>query len=233
MFMHSERLTKIKEVIKELGELKRITSHFSFLGSGDFAESNIRTSSELEPLGCVGDLGWYNIRFALWVMDFQMPQQVIGRFLKQHQRGDCSDSVPIEIEGELHFEGGVTAAFYNSFVSGYEQWANISGTEGYLSVQDFVNPFAGPSTKFQMQHPARPVDERDFAMLENGKTIVVDQPGSSGPHSQETNLFRNFGSTVLSGQVDEHWPNISLHTQKIADAVVASARQDSRPIVTV
>ena len=233
MYMHSLRLSKIKEAIQEIGDLRRITSHFSFLGGKDFAKSNIRTSSELEPLGCLGDLGWYNIRFALWVMDYQMPQRVTGRFLQQHRRDDCSGDVPIEIEGELHFEGGVSSAFYNSFVTGYEQWANISGTQGYISVQDFVNPVAGPKMQFQVRSPKRPVDRGDFAMLGNGQTVVVDQPGSSGPHAQETNLFRNFGSIVLSGNLDDHWPNIALQTQRLADACMASANNDGLPVVTV
>jgi len=233
MYMHSQRLTKIKEALNDIGQIKRISSQFSFLGSGEFANSNIRTSSELEPLGCIGDLGWYNIRFSLWLMNYQMPHQVIGRFLKQRQREDCSGTVPIEFEGELHFEGGVTSSFYNSFETGYDQWVHVSATEGNLSVQDFVNPFAGPTTRFQVQRPSRPVDGGDFAMIENGQTIEVDEPGSSGPGSQETNLFRNFGTIVLSGKLEDHWPTIALQTQKLTDACVASARQESRPVVTV
>ena len=231
MYMHSQRLPKIKETLDGIGELRRITSHFSFCGDQDFAKSNIRTSSELEPLGCLGDLGWYCIRFALWMMDYQMPQRVIGRFLKQHQRDGCSGSVPVEFQGELHFEGGVTSAFYNSFGTGYEQWVQISGTQGTISIQDFVNPFAGTNMQFLLQQPGKSDDECDFAAKQNGQTILVDEPGSSGPHAQETNLFRNFGSLVLSGKLDDHWPSIALQTQQLADACVASATQDSRPIV--
>ena len=227
MFMHSQRLQKVKEALDGIGELRRITTHFSFCGDDEFDKSNIRTSSELEPLGCLGDLGWYSVRFALWLMNFQIPDRVEGRFLKQLQREDCNDSVPIEFAGELHFGGGVTSSFYSSFETGYEQWAQISGTKGNISIHDFVNPFAGPSIKFQIRQPGKSVDTGDFGVNENDHTIVVDEPGSSGPLSQETNLFRKFGSLVLSGQVDDHWPNIALQTQQVVNACFAWARQET------
>ncbi len=223
MFMHSQRLQAVKKALDEIGELRRITTHFSFHGGQEFAKSNIRTNSELEPLGCLGDLGWYSIRFALWIMNYQKPVRVVGRILNQLQREDCAHSVPIEFAGELHFEGGVTSSFYNSFETGFEQWAQISGTKGNISIHDFVNPFAGPSIKFQLRQPNKSVEPGNFAVVENGQTVVVEEPGSSGPLSQETNLFRNFGSLVLSGEVDDHWPTIALQTQQVVDACFSSA----------
>ncbi len=59
---------------------------FSFCGTEEFAKSNIRASGELEPLGCLGDLGWYNLRFSLWVMNYQLPLRVSGRMLTELRR---------------------------------------------------------------------------------------------------------------------------------------------------
>ena len=76
MFMHSQRLPKLREVLNDgqsVGRLRRISSQFSFAGSDEFVKGNIRASGELEPAGCLGDLGWYNIRFTLWAMNYQMP----------------------------------------------------------------------------------------------------------------------------------------------------------------
>lgn len=72
MFMHSARLPKMRAVLDDgasIGAIRRITSSFSFCAAPDFFAGNIRARSELEPLGCLGDLGWYNIRFALWAMN--------------------------------------------------------------------------------------------------------------------------------------------------------------------
>ncbi|HLQ46947.1 MAG TPA: Gfo/Idh/MocA family oxidoreductase, partial [Planctomycetaceae bacterium] len=82
MFMHSERLNRIREVLDDgtsIGSILRIASSFSFCAPDEWVNSNIRASGELEPLGCLGDLGWYTIRWTLWVMNYQMPQRVSGR----------------------------------------------------------------------------------------------------------------------------------------------------------
>ena len=129
MFMHSARLPRLREVLhNEIGRIKRITSAFSFLGSDEFFASHIRISQALEPFGCLGDLGWYCIRLALWTMDGQMPERVTGRVLKA--AGDKPDGVTFEFSGTLFFANGVSSSFYCSFLTEIEQWAHISGTKG-------------------------------------------------------------------------------------------------------
>lgn len=73
MFMHSERLNKVRQFIDDgetIGKLRRINTQFSFCAPDDFLTENIRMHSDLEPHGCLGDLGWYTIRFILWVMQY-------------------------------------------------------------------------------------------------------------------------------------------------------------------
>ena len=82
MFMHSRRLERIREVLDDgqtVGPIRRITSAFTFRADEEFFASNIRAQSELEPHGCLGDLGWYCIRFALWAMNWKLPQRVTGQ----------------------------------------------------------------------------------------------------------------------------------------------------------
>ena len=97
MFMHSARLPLLRSVLDDgesVGTLRRIASQFCFQATGDFMEKNIRVASDLEPLGVLGDLGWYNIRFTLWVMKYQMPERVSGRTLHEHgsARAPCRSS---------------------------------------------------------------------------------------------------------------------------------------------
>src|SRR5262249_25213567 len=71
MFMHGKRLPLLQSVIDDgatVGQLRRIATQFSFAAGEEFLKGNIRVSSALEPLGALGDLGWYNIRFTLFVM---------------------------------------------------------------------------------------------------------------------------------------------------------------------
>src|SRR5439155_27322971 len=66
MFMHSQRLPLLRQTLddgRSIGSVRRITSQFSFMPADEFLTTNIRASNLLEPLGCLGDLGWYNIRF--------------------------------------------------------------------------------------------------------------------------------------------------------------------------
>ena len=61
MFMHSRRFDQIREVIndgKSIGQIRRIVAQFSFGATPEFFQGNIRAHSGLEPLGCLGDLGW-------------------------------------------------------------------------------------------------------------------------------------------------------------------------------
>ena len=82
MFMHSPRMEKIREILdddKSVGEIRHISSAFSFYAGGNFSRSNIRVNGALEPAGCLGDLGWYSIRFALWTLNWQLPKTITAK----------------------------------------------------------------------------------------------------------------------------------------------------------
>jgi predicted dehydrogenase len=228
MFMHSERLNKLREVFEDgqsVGRLRRITSQFSFCGTDEFAKTNIRASGELEPLGCLGDLGWYNIRFALWVMKYQLPLRVSGQMLSEAKRQDSQAAVPTEFSGELFFADGVSASFYCSFLTETQQWANVSGTKGYVYVNDFVVPYFGNETSFTVTNGALNQRSCDFNMEDHTRRVAVPEYSNGWPNSQETNLFRNFSKLVLSGKIDPSWAEIALQTQRVVDACLASSRE--------
>ncbi|MFK7769803.1 MAG: Gfo/Idh/MocA family protein [Mariniblastus sp.] len=233
MYMHANRFEKIREVLDRddsIGKLKRIATQFSFCGDDEFAAGNIRTNSDLEPLGCLGDLGWYTIRFALWVMNYEMPTHVTGRMLTEFKREDSAEAVPMEIEGHLQFSDGISSSFYNSFITGHQQWGHISGLNGHIHLTDFVLPYKGTETKFRLAKPNFETNDCDFEMKENPQDFVVKESANSATDSEETNLFRNFSSLVLAGKLDDHWPTIALQTQKIMDAVFESAKDNGRVI---
>ncbi|WP_340138666.1 AAA family ATPase, partial [Vibrio vulnificus] len=57
----------------EIGEVRRVVCGFTFPATEDFMAGNIRVKRELEPLGAIGDLGWYCARFALWAFRYESP----------------------------------------------------------------------------------------------------------------------------------------------------------------
>ena len=218
MFMHSQRLPRLREILDDgqsVGEVKRITSAFSFRGGPEFLSGNIRANAELEPYGCLGDLGWYCIRFALWVMNWELPEEVTGRILSSSGTGGVQHSVPTEFSGELFFKSGVSASFYCSFITENQEWANISGTRGFVEMHDFVLPFAGNKLELTVRKNEFSKNGCDFRMQSHTQRIAIAEHGNSHSTAQESNMFRNFADQVQSGQLNEHWPQTALKTQEV------------------
>jgi predicted dehydrogenase len=234
MFMHSARMNALRRVLDDgtsIGTIRRITSQFSFCAPDAWIQSNIRASSQLEPAGCLGDLGWYTIRISLWTMNFEMPVEVRGRILYGVQRADSSEQVPMEFQGELHFANGVSASFFNSFRANHQQWVNVSGTKGYLHIHDFVLPYLGNEVAFDVDNHNFAVEGCYFNMDRGHRRVTVQEDSNNTPNSQETALFRNFGELVLTGQRDHFWPDIALKTQQVLDAALRSAQNGGSPEV--
>ena len=219
MFMHSQRLARVRETLDDgvsVGQIKRIVAQFSFPGHEEFFRKNIRVNAALEPAGCLGDLGWYDIRFALWALNWQLPREVSARILAQ-----TDSSVPTDFSAELFFDGGVSASLYCSFVNFRQQWVNVSGTKGYLQISDFVNPFYGGELGFEVVN----IGQDGYKILPNARRVVVAENGNGHPTAQEANMFRNFANQIFSGKLNDDWPMWSAKTQKVLDACLESSRR--------
>ena len=229
MFMHSERMKRIRAVIddgKSVGKLRRINTQFSFCAPEEFLTQNIRMHSDLEPHGCLGDLGWYTLRFILWVMKYEKPKSVVGRLLNSSSMSGSPKQVPTEFSGEVLFED-VSASFYCSFLTEHQQLAHISGSKGNLRMDDFVLPYFGNRLGFTASNSIFDCDICDFRMERRETAYQVEEYASSHPSAQESNLFRNFSGLVLSGELDGHWPKITRLTQKVLMSCMDSAEQGS------
>ena len=227
MFMHSQRLDAIRSVLEDqesVGDIKRITAMFSFCAPEDFLKNNIRMHSGLEPAGCIGDLGGYTIRLSLWAMKYAMPTHVSGRLLNGTGRSDSPDRVPTEFSGELFFESGVSASFYNSFLTENQQFISVSGNKGHLTMEDFVLPYYDSELSFETNKAHFDVNGSQFNMERHIKRHDVKEYSNNHPSAQETQLFRTFADCVIKGKIDPHWPDIALKTQRVMDACLESAR---------
>ncbi len=233
MFEHTARYREMRSVLdtnESIGSIRRITSQFSFNGGQDFEDSDIRLNSDLEPFGALGDLGWYSIRHALWAMSYEMPSHVKATFLQTRQRSDSPNPIPMEMSCEMFFADGVSASFYNSFVTGLQQWACVSGTKGQLSQSDFVLPYHGEQSRYQISTPASQNLGCEFKLFENREDRVVQGVSDSGVDAPETELFRRFASIVDCGQLDPAWPTASLKTQMIMDAAMRSGQGNGQMV---
>jgi predicted dehydrogenase len=200
MFMHDPRYLKLRELLQDgetIGKICRITSAFSFRTGDDFAATNIRGRSDLEPTGCLGDLGWYCIRAALWAMNWEMPVRVSGRII--------GEIAPImQFSGELDFASGATCGFYCSFVAAREKWLTISGSRANLHIPDFVAPDGDNDIDYQINH--RRISRDPTPKMSNAARMIA-----------------NFVTEIQENADPDVWPEISLKTQIVMDQCYRSA----------
>ena len=221
MFMHNPRLPKIREVLdngQSLGQLQRMTSGFCFYFGDDFFQKNIRVDAALEPAGCLGDLGWYSIRFFLWALNWQLPHTVSAKILAQSASG-----VPTEFSAELFFAGGVSAEFYSSFLTSKQQWVAVGGRNGWLRMPDFIHPRNGYEPFFELNDTVVRTDS-------GGECPPGADPAAYGhTTAQDTRMWRTFANQIFSGQLNDEWPKWARQTQTVLDACL-TAGQSGKPV---
>jgi len=219
MFMHSPRLPKIRAALDDgqsLGQLQRLSSIFSFHLGEDFFRSNIRVNAALEPAGCLGDLGWYSIRFFLWTLNWQLPHTATAKILAQSASG-----APTEFSSELLFDGGVSAEFYCSFLTARQQIVAVGGGNGWLRMPDFVHPRNG-------YEPAFELNGAEVRATSDVKCPADANPADFGhATAQDTRMWRNFANQIFSGKLNEDWPMWARQTQIVLDACLEAGRSGS------
>lgn len=220
MFDHSKRIAAIGEQVAsgQLGTLRRVQAHFSFNGDSDFKSGNIRTDTVLEPHGCLGDLGWYCIRFILWASGFRDPVQVSGRTVTKLSREGSDEWVPGQFAGELVFDDGLTAGFFCSFLSANQQLATISGEDAYLSVDDYVLPLYDSQTTWQIHRHELEIDNCRWNFRRRSDTFHRDEYHSGEANAPEVQMVRTFAEIVSSGSLDASLAGRAVQTQRVLDA---------------
>jgi predicted dehydrogenase len=229
MFMHGARLPSVQTAVregKEIGRLRRITSHFCFSGDQEFLSNNIRVQSQLEPHGCLGDLGWYTIRIILALLDYQLPTHVAARELTSLQGKSSEGTVPGEFSAELFFRDGVTANFYCSFLTELQQLVFAAGDAGYLAMDDFVLPFFGNESAWTTNRHVFDVHNTRYNMRRHTTRHAVTEYSNGQPTAQEVCMAKHFGTLVLEGKLEPFWPEVSIKTQQVLDACVRSSKAD-------
>jgi predicted dehydrogenase len=223
MFMHSARLNVLGALLadkEKIGQLRQIHSQFSFCADENFFSDNIRLNMAMEPWGCLGDLGWYNIRIALMAKEGQLPVSVIGRNLDANW-----DRPTTEFSGEMNFADGTTASFYCSFTAANQQWVHFSGTKGSALIEDFALPWYGNRSQIRYNSPQFNRSGYDFNYENQAETLWVDEFSNAHSGSQEVNLVRHFSELVLNGKREPFWTNICQKTQTVMDALLRSAKE--------
>ena len=132
-FPHLARTRLIRKDMPGLaGRPWSLDSAFQF-NLGD--RGNIRYNTKLEPMGAIGDAGWYNMRAAV---EF-LPDDVELLTADTRMNRDPETGACLNASGVLRFADGTTSTWNCGFNSGSViQELRITGPEGVVWVDEFV-----------------------------------------------------------------------------------------------
>lgn len=205
-FVHHPRTHQIrKQKADAIGWAWSVASAFQF----NLADKgNIRYNPEFEPMGAVGDAGWYNMRAAV---EYLAPDARL-QSADAHLRRDNETGAVVSGSGVLRFTDGSTSTWNCGFDSGAVVMdLRISGTRGCLSLDDFLGESSDGSADYLHRVDGWGPDSRS-------SIVEVDSslPGSAL-------MFENFAAIVAEPSLREQWANASIRTQTLLDAVWRSA----------
>jgi hypothetical protein len=133
MWMHNARNEPLQAAIAELGPTRRVNSCFTFAGGPEFFTDNIRVRNDGtgDPLGCLGDLGWYNTRACLFAMEYKKPLWAAA-----HAHANEA-GVSMALTATLGYEGCL-CTFDCGFETFGRSWLEVAGTEGVINLSGFT-----------------------------------------------------------------------------------------------
>ena len=205
-FVHHPRTLDIKRHRDDrLGFTWSVASAFQFnlTDRGD-----IRFNPELEPMGAIGDAGWYNMRAAVEYL----PHDVVLDTVSAHLRRDPETGAAISGTGVLDFTDGSTSTWSCGFDSGAVVMdLRITGTRGVINIDDFL------------------------AQNHDGSADYLYRTGGWGGTSEDINIpsgkpgavlmFEDMAAAAEDPTLRDQWMAATDRTQALLDAVWMASLQ--------
>ncbi len=174
--------------------------------------SNIRLNPNLEPLGAIGDAGWYSMRA---VVEFLSPDVGL-RSVSAYLRRDKETGAVISGGGVILFNDESTTTWNCGFDSGAVVMdLRISGSNGVISLNDFMSNDSDGSAAYTCHKggfDSTGVETINVASEKSGNTL----------------MFEEFATMVNSAEKREHSILSSERTQLLLDAVWRSALESEQ-----
>jgi predicted dehydrogenase len=199
MFVHQPRTASFVQAAKDssfLGSITRIETAFSFCGDDAFHHDNIRVKRDADPLGCLGDLGWYSIRMALLVLD--MTKSVAATVQATDYKLN-DEGVPIDATCLVKFDNQVILTFHCGFQSHFRQYVHVVGTKGWVSMDDFVLP-----RRLPLQYELQSMYLTENDLITEHPCTVQTFPDD---HVQEVLMWQTFA--LLARNIDDLGEGVS------------------------
>jgi predicted dehydrogenase len=204
-FVHHPRTLDIKQRREErLGFVWSVASAFQFMLAD---RGNIRFNPELEPMGAIGDAGWYNMRAAVEYL----PSDVVLDTVSAHLRRDSETGAAISGTGVLEFTDGSTSTWNCGFDSGgVVMDLRITGTKGVINIDDFLGQNRDGSADFLYRKGGWSDATSDEITISSAK------PGAAL-------MFEDMAAAAADPSLREQWMTATERTQALLDAAWAAA----------
>ena len=209
-FVHHPRTLDIRQQREDrLGFVWSVASAFQFSLPD---RGNIRFNTELEPMGAIGDAGWYNMRAAV---EYLAPDAELDT-VSAHLRRDGETGAAISGTGVLEFTDGSTSTWNCGFDSGAVVMdLRITGLEGVINIDDFLGQNADGSADFMYRKGGwgrGTVDEIN---------VPSSKPGAAL-------MFEDMAAAAADHGLREQWMTATQRTQALLDAAWMAALQSER-----
>jgi len=207
-FSHHPRTAEVKRQLDEVvGERRRLHTVFQF-NLRD--QSNIRLNPELEPMGGIGDAGWYNMRAIAEYLNPELKVTSVSASLRRHPqtRGVVGGT------GFMSFDDGSTTTFSCAMDAGaYGNDARIDGSKGALVTPRFLSNDHDNSASYTL-----------LGRGKNGYTEVKVESAMAG----STLMFEDFSAQIHNPAQRQKWEAIALRTQELLDLFWKSAIENEQ-----
>jgi predicted dehydrogenase len=206
-FSHHPRTYEIRARTEELvGRPWSLASAFQF-NLPD--RSNIRYNPELEPMGAIGDAGWYTMRAAAEYLPLDLEVEGAAAFLhRDEETGAVSAG-----SGVLRFTGGVTSTWNCGFDSAaMVADVRISGTSGVLYMDNFLFDSEDGSAGFLARGPTLGRQEITVPSAKRGSVL----------------MFEDMASAATDPTLRDQWMARTERTQTLLDAVWRAGLESER-----
>ncbi len=200
-FVHHPRTAAIQSRMRDqVGWPWSVASAFQFNLTD---RGNIRFNPNLEPMGAIGDAGWYNMRAAVEYLSPDIELRDVSAFLRR----DPETGAAISGSGMLVFTDESTTTWNCGFDSGAVIMdLRISGGQGSINIDDFLSQDQDRSASYL--HRAGGWGPN--ALAETAR-VESSLPGSAL-------MFEDFAALVQDASLRERWMRASERTQALLDA---------------
>jgi predicted dehydrogenase len=201
-FAHHPRTAAIRETMAErIGRPWSVASAFQF----DLADrGNIRYDPVHEPMGAIGDAGWYNMRAAV---EYLSPAAEL-RSVDAYLRRDPGTGAAVGGSGVLVFDDESTSTWNCGFDSGAVVMdLRITGARGTINIDDFLGQDEDGSASYRYRAGGWGPDATDEVVR-----VASSLPGPAL-------MFEDFAAMVADAGLRERWMQASERTQRLLDAV--------------